>query len=76
VFSCRKRGEGGREGGEEYALKVINKEKVASIAALRRVDSEIGAQRTLRHKGILKVKDVINGRFGLYVVMEKGGKGK
>jgi len=76
VFSCRKRREGGREGGVEYALKVINKEKMASLGALRRVDSEIGAQRTLRHRGILRVHDVINGRCGLYVVMEKGGKGK
>lgn len=56
---------------EEFALKVINKEKVSSMAALKRVDSEIGAQMTLRHRGILQVHDVINGKHGLYVIMDK-----
>lgn len=61
VFICTKHRQ--PEDGE-YALKVINKDKVSSLAALKRVDSEIGAQRTLRHRGILQVHDVINGQFG------------
>lgn len=35
--------------------QVINKDKINSLAALKRVDSEVGAQRTLRHRGILQV---------------------
>ena len=43
----------------------------SSSPQLKRVDSEVGAQRTLRHRGILQVHDVVNGRYGLYVVMDK-----
>lgn len=53
---------------------MINKDKINSLAALKRVDSEVGAQRTLRHRGILQVREVLNGCYGLYVVMEMGGK--
>lgn len=53
---------------------MINKDKINSMAALKRVDSEVGAQRTLRHRGILQVREVLNGHYGLYVVMEMGGK--
>ncbi len=64
VFICTKHR---RPEDGEYALKVINKDKVSSLAALKRVDSEIGAQRTLRHRGILQVHDVINGQFGTFL---------
>lgn len=37
---------------------MINKGKISSLAALKRVDGEVGAQRTLRHRGILQVRAV------------------
>jgi len=54
------------------AVKIISKERVNSMEALKRVDSEIMAQKTLvRHRGVLRVHDVVNAKRGLYVVMDK-----
>lgn len=46
---------------------------MSSLAALKRVDNEVMAQTTLRHRGILHIHDIFNGRRGLYLIMEKVG---
>jgi serine/threonine protein kinase len=54
-----------------FALKIINKDKIGSLVTLKRVDTEIKAQTTLRHRGILHIEEVYNSKKGLYLVMEK-----
>jgi serine/threonine protein kinase len=58
----------------EYAVKVMSKNKVTSIASLRRVSDEIKALQILAGQHITNITEVIHTATKLYIVLEKGGK--
>jgi serine/threonine protein kinase len=59
---------------EEYALKVILKNKVTTFAALRRVSNEIKILKKLKNRHVIHLIDVIHTKTKLYLVTEKGGR--
>lgn len=59
--------------GTPYAVKVIHKDKITSLTALRRVSSEIKALRKLKGAFVTGFRDAIQTKSTLYIVLEKGG---
>jgi serine/threonine protein kinase len=59
---------------EEYALKVILKNKVTSFAALRRVSNEIKILKKLKNRHVIHLIDVIHTKTKLYLITQKGGR--
>jgi hypothetical protein len=62
-----------KDGGEEYAIKIIKKERITTFTSLKRVSNEIEILRKLRSEFIVSVKDVIQTITKLYIITEKGG---
>jgi hypothetical protein len=63
-----------RRGDEEYAIKIIGKDSVASISVLKRISNEIKALQTLKGKYVTGIQDVIHTSSNLYLVLQKGGQ--
>jgi hypothetical protein len=63
-----------RRGDNDYAVKIIAKEKVTSLSGLRRISNEIKALQTLKGKYVTGIQDVIHTTSKLYIVLEKGGQ--
>lgn len=59
---------------QEWAIKIIKKERITSFSSLRRVSNEIHILKTLRSKFVVALNDAIQSRGKLYIVTEKGGK--
>jgi serine/threonine protein kinase len=59
--------------GSHYALKIIHKEKITSLTALRRVSTEIKALQKLKGNFVTGFRDAIQTKSKLYIVLEKGG---
>lgn len=69
VKSCVKEGN-----DKEYALKIIQKERITSFASLVRVSTEIDNLKLLKqNQYIIKITDIIQTQTKLYIVTEKGG---
>ena len=64
-----------KEGNDqEYALKIIQKERITSFTSLARVSTEIDNLKHLKNsKHIIKITDIIQTQSKLYIVTEKGG---
>lgn len=63
------------EGSEkEYALKIINKDRITSFTALMRVSTEIDNLKLLKNPYIVSVNHVIHTENHLYIITEKGGR--
>ena len=70
VKSCVKEGGDGRE----YALKIIQKERITSFTSLARVSTEIdNLKHLIQSKHIIKITDIMQTQTRLYIVTEKGG---
>jgi len=59
---------------KEYALKIINKDRITSFTALMRVSTEIDNLKLLKNPYIVSVNQVIHTESKLYIVTEKGGR--
>lgn len=59
---------------KEYALKIINKERITSFTALMRVSTEIDNLKLLKNPYIVTVNQVIHTENKLYIITEKGGR--
>ena len=68
VKSCHRIDEEG-----EFALKIINKERVNSLTAMVRISNEIKVLKKLKGRFIAGFRDVIQTKTKLYIVMERGG---
>jgi serine/threonine protein kinase len=55
------------------AIKIINKDRIASFSSMRRVSNEIEALKVLKSKHTLAIHDVIQTSAHLYLVMDRGG---
>ena len=71
VKNCSK---SGSSDGKEYALKIINKDRITSFTALMRVSNEIDNLKELQYPHIVSVRDVIHTENILYIITEKGGR--
>ncbi len=69
VRSCKKKG-----GNQDYAIKVIKKERITSFTSLMRVSNEIDNLKLLHSAYIVCVIQVVHTTNHLYIVTEKGGK--
>ena len=58
---------------KELALKCIKKEKITTVASLKRVSNEISTLKQLNSKFVVSVIDSIHTTSVLYIVTEKGG---
>jgi serine/threonine protein kinase len=58
----------------EYALKIINKDRITSFTALMRVSTEIDNLKLLKNPYIVSVSEVIHTETKLYIITEKGGR--
>lgn len=59
---------------KEYALKIINKDRITSFTALMRVSTEIDNLNLLKNPYIVSVDHVIHTENHLYIITEKGGR--
>jgi serine/threonine protein kinase len=59
---------------KDYAVKVVKKQKISSMAALTRVLNELTYIKRLDHPNIVKFVDVIHSPTCLYLFLEIGGK--
>lgn len=59
---------------KEYALKIINKDRITSFTALMRVSTEIDNLKLLKNPYIVSVNQVIHTETKLYIITEKGGR--
>lgn len=57
---------------KEYALKIINKDRITSFTALMRVSTEIDNLKLLKNPYIVSVTQVIHTETKLYIITEKG----
>jgi serine/threonine protein kinase len=64
----------GTDLSDEYAIKVINKDRITSFSSLRRVSNEISILKALNCPYIIKILDVIHTKTKLYIITEKGGQ--
>lgn len=69
VYSCHT-----KLSQDDYAIKVINKERITSFSSLRRVSNEISILKSLNCPYIIKILDVIHTKTKLYIITEKGGQ--
>lgn len=60
--------------GTEYAMKIIDKDKIQTLHSLKRMSNEISILYELRNPHIVGVLDVIQTSKCLYIVTEKGGE--
>ena len=58
---------------KEYAIKIIDKDKIQTMHSLKRMSNEISILYELRNPHIVSVVDVIQTWKCLYIVTEKGG---
>ncbi len=58
----------------DYAMKIINKDKILSFGSLKRVNNEILILDKLKNRYIVSISDVIQTKYKLYIVTEKGGE--
>jgi hypothetical protein len=58
---------------KEYALKIINKDRITSFTSLMRVSNEIDNLKLLKNEYIVSVNHVIHTDTKLYIITEKGG---
>jgi hypothetical protein len=68
VKSCRKDGT-----STNFALKIIEKNRIESFGTLQRLSTEIHVLRKLKSRYIIGCIDVIHTDRNIYVVMEDGG---
>jgi hypothetical protein len=59
--------------GNDYAVKIIAKEKITSITALRRLSNEIEILKSFQNPCIISLEMTLQTKRNLYIVMEKGG---
>lgn len=59
---------------KEYAIKIIKKQKISTMAGLKRVRVEVNFLRSLNHPNVVKFQDFINSPSCLYIITEVGGK--
>lgn len=69
VRNCRRKGS-----SQEYALKIIKKERITSFTSLMRVSNEIDNLKVLKSPYIVCVVQVFHTQNILYIVTEKGGR--
>ena len=67
-------GDSSMDPGKEYAMKIIDKDKIQSLHSLKRMSNEITILYELRSPYIVCVTDVIQTGRCLYIVTEKGGE--
>jgi hypothetical protein len=70
VRSCWKSG----NDDEEFAMKVIKKERVTTYNSLKRVSNEIEILSKLNSKFIVYIEEVFHTHSKLYMITEKGGR--
>jgi serine/threonine protein kinase len=58
----------------QYAMKVINKRKVSTLAGLKRVKNEVTLLKQLNHPNIITFVDFIHSPKNIYLITEIGGK--
>lgn len=59
---------------KQLALKIIKKNRILSLNAMKRVSNEIGTLRELRkNKHVVQITDALQSRENLYIVTEVGG---
>jgi len=58
---------------KKYAIKIIKKNKVVSVAGVHRVQREISVLRKVNHPNIVKLVDVVNTPKCVYMVIQLGG---
>lgn len=64
-----------REGFEqEFALKIIRKERITSFTSLMRVSNEIENLKQLKSPYIVAIVQVLHTQNVLYIITEKGGR--
>lgn len=63
-----------KENGKEYALKIINKEKLTEVEK-ELVRSEVDIMEKCNHPNIVKLKETFENKTSLYIVTELIGDG-
>lgn len=58
----------------EYALKIINKDRITTFNSLMRVSDEIDNLKMLKSSYIISISHVIHTESNLYIITEKGGR--
>merc|ERR1711871_121734 len=59
--------------GDEFAIKIINKDRISSFNSIKRMSNEIDILHKLRSDFVIDLKDTIHTREYLYLITEVGG---
>jgi len=59
---------------KQYAVKVLQKSKVVTLANLQRIQTEIDVLRKINHPNIVSLVNVIHSPQSIYVITELAGK--
>lgn len=59
---------------KKYAVKVINKKQVTTLAGLKRIQNEVHLLKQLDHPNIVTFVDFIHSTKNIYIFTEVGGK--
>eukprot|EP00586_Coscinodiscus_wailesii_P019567 CAMPEP_0172507774 /NCGR_PEP_ID=MMETSP1066-20121228/206421_1 /TAXON_ID=671091 /ORGANISM="Coscinodiscus wailesii, Strain CCMP2513" /LENGTH=622 /DNA_ID=CAMNT_0013285453 /DNA_START=656 /DNA_END=2524 /DNA_ORIENTATION=+ len=59
--------------GKDYAVKILEKNKVTSVSGLKRIRREINVLSTVRHANIVQLVRVVHSPTCVYVLTELGG---
>merc|ERR1711871_1731118 len=59
--------------GDEFAIKIINKDRISSFNSIKRMSNEIDILHKLRSDFVIDLKDTIHTQEYLYLITEVGG---
>lgn len=59
---------------KQYAVKIIQKNKISTLSGLKRVGTEVKLLQDLRHPNIIKFVDYIHSPTCIYIFTEVGGQ--
>ena len=60
--------------GNQYAMKIIQKQKISTLSGVKHVRTEVKLLRQLQHPNIVTFVDYIHSPTALYIITEIGGR--
>ena len=63
----------GKNQGEEYAIKIIKKDRMTTHLSVSRLSDEVGLLLKLQNQYVISIKETFQTQKHMYIITEKGG---